>query len=526
MVSSIQIRLCRVNVFLDPDAVAIARELDGLPLALATAGAYLDQVSTSFSDYLRLYSASWLKLQQTSPEVSSYEDRALYSTWQLSFDHIKQQNELSAKLLLLWAYFDNEDIWFELLRHGASSDLEWVLQLTEDELSFNQAMRVLCNHGLAEVDKSSEDRVESIGYKVHSCVHSWTIHVLNQQWDYRMAGLALRCVGSHVPDNKSPKFWLTQRRLVQHAARCSYFISKGLVQEESVEWALYSLGFLYSDQGKLVEAETMYQRALQGYENAWGLEHTSVLSTVNSLGVLYKNQGKLDEAEKMFQRALQGKEKAWGPEHTSTLDTILNLGTLYVIQGKLDEAEKMYQRALQGYEKAWGPDHISTLQTVSNLGILYTDQGKLDEAEKVYQRALQGFEKALGPEHTSTLSTVNNLGVLYKKQDKLDEAEKMFQRAQQGYENALGLEHISTIQTVSNLGILYTDQGKLDEAEKMYQRAQQGYEYALGPEHISTPKMDNNLSVLFFGPRSVQRSDLTRLSNAAAVNSSSWPIKP
>jgi tetratricopeptide (TPR) repeat protein len=484
MVSSIQIRLCRVNVFLDPDAVAIARELDGLPLALATAGAYLDQVSTSFSDYLRLYSASWLKLQQTSPEVSSYEDRALYSTWQLSFDHIKQQNELSAKLLLLWAYFDNEDIWFELLRHGASSDLEWVLQLTEDELSFNQAMRVLCNHGLAEVDKSSEDRVESIGYKVHSCVHSWTIHVLNQQWDYRMAGLALRCVGSHVPDNKSPKFWLTQRRLVQHAARCSYFISKGLVQEESVEWALYSLGFLYSDQGKLVEAETMYQRALQGYENAWGLEHTSVLSTVNSLGVLYKKQG------------------------------------------KLDEAEKMYQRALQGYEKAWGPDHISTLQTVSNLGILYTDQGKLDEAEKVYQRALQGFEKALGPEHTSTLSTVNNLGVLYKKQDKLDEAEKMFQRAQQGYENALGPEHISTIQTVSNLGILYTDQGKLDEAEKMYQRAQQGYEYALGPEHISTPKMDNNLSVLFFGPRSVQRSDLTRLSNAAAVNSSSWPIKP
>jgi Tfp pilus assembly protein PilF len=28
------------------------------------------------------------------------------------------------------------------------------------------------------------------------------------------------------------------------------------------------------------------------------------------LGALYKSQGKLDEAEKMFQRALQGKEKA------------------------------------------------------------------------------------------------------------------------------------------------------------------------------------------------------------------------
>ena len=84
---------------LDPDVIKLAEELDGLPLALATAGAYLDQIALSFSDYLRLYKASWLK---TSPELSSYEDRTLYSTWQLSFDHVKQRNELSAKLLRLW----------------------------------------------------------------------------------------------------------------------------------------------------------------------------------------------------------------------------------------------------------------------------------------------------------------------------------------------------------------------------------------------------------------------------------------
>lgn len=42
-------------LILDPDAIMLARELDGLPLALATAGAYLDQVAVSLSDYLRLY---------------------------------------------------------------------------------------------------------------------------------------------------------------------------------------------------------------------------------------------------------------------------------------------------------------------------------------------------------------------------------------------------------------------------------------------------------------------------------------
>jgi hypothetical protein len=48
----------------------------------------------------------------------------------------------------------------------------------------------------------------------------------------------------------------------------------------------------------------------------------------HNLGLLYADQGKLDEAEKMYQRALQGKEKAWGPDHTSTLDTVNNLGLL------------------------------------------------------------------------------------------------------------------------------------------------------------------------------------------------------
>jgi len=54
----------------------------------------------------------------------------------------------------------------------------------------------------------------------------------------------------------------------------------------------------------------MYQRALQGYEKAWGPEHTSTLNIVNNLAILYKTQGKLVEAEQMYQRALQGNEKA------------------------------------------------------------------------------------------------------------------------------------------------------------------------------------------------------------------------
>lgn len=196
---------------------------------MVSVGAYLDQVATSFAEYLRLYKALWLRLQRTTPEISTYEDRQLYSTWQLSLDHIRQQSEISVKLLQLWAYLDNQDLWFELLREGraSASGPGWFRQLTEDELSFNQIVRVLYDQGLIEVDKLSErgGKVESKGYGMHRCVHSWTVYMLNQQWDSSMAGVALQCVARHVPEDNAQNSWVTQRRLLPHLARCwGYFI--------------------------------------------------------------------------------------------------------------------------------------------------------------------------------------------------------------------------------------------------------------------------------------------------------------
>jgi len=493
----------REGLGIDPDTVKLAKELDGLPLALATAGAYLDQTARSFSDYLRLYKESWARLMETSPELSSYEDRMLYSTWQISFNNIKQQNPLSAALLRLWAYFDNQDLWFELLRHGDSEDPEWLRELTKDELSFDGAVRVLSNHGLVEVARSSQESIESKGYSIHGCVHSWTIHALNQEWDYHLASLAVKLVGAHVPGKKDIQPWVIQCRLLPHAARCSHMVLSSLVIEDGLADDYHNLGNLYANQGKLVEAEQMYQRALQGKEKALGSEHTSTLGTVNNLGLLYTNQGKEVQAKQMYQRALHGKEKVLGSDHTSTLDTVNNLAILYADQGQMVEAEQMYQRALQGYEKAWGPDHTSTLCTVYNLGLLYADQGKLLEAGQMYQRSLEGKEKVLGSDHTSTLDTVNNvhsLGNLYADQGKLAEAEQMYQRALRDYKKAVGKDTTMTfptaLDTITNLGSLCERQGDVANARTMYTKALLGYEQIFGAEHSKSEILRERLDTL------------------------------
>src|SRR5437773_7526126 len=93
---------------------------------------------------------------------------------------------------------------------------------------------------------------------------------------------------------------MKQRRLLPHANRLSQSLHKkhvldsrpNEIYDTSYLHGLHSLGRLYGNQGKLAEAEAMYQRALAGKEKALGPEHTSTLDTVNNLGVLYRNQGK------------------------------------------------------------------------------------------------------------------------------------------------------------------------------------------------------------------------------------------
>jgi hypothetical protein len=48
-------------------------------------------------------------------------------------------------------------------------------------------MQVLSDHGLVEVDKSSQELLELHGYSIYRCVYLWTVHVLNQEWNYDLA---------------------------------------------------------------------------------------------------------------------------------------------------------------------------------------------------------------------------------------------------------------------------------------------------------------------------------------------------
>jgi tetratricopeptide (TPR) repeat protein len=322
------------------------------------------QTGTNAKEYLELYRISWSDLQSQSRPTRHYQQGNMVQTWMVTYQEIQKRDPTAAKLLLLLAFFDNQDIWYELLRSGlnCSGLPPWFKMAVSSKLVFKTKVKALVGFSLVETKQQGGS------YALHPVVQDWCHHVADyDNLTCQLHELALMSVGYMVPHDSEREYAEIQQRLLPHA---NYLISR-----ESGRW----------------QSDTI---------DMW--------NALNSIGNLYTHQGKLKEAEEIYQRALEGKKKALGPDHSSTLATVNNLGLLYSHQGKPKEAEEMYQRALAGKEKALGPDHLSTLNTVNNLGLLYSHQGKPKEAEEIYQRALTGKEKALGPDHSKTHTAANN----------------------------------------------------------------------------------------------------------------------
>jgi tetratricopeptide (TPR) repeat protein len=476
---------------IDPAAVRLVEKLDGLPLALSTAGTYLKNMATSFGEYLDMYESSWIRLQTSTPALLTYENRALYSTWNLTCAQVRQQNKNSATLLLLWACFDHQDLWFELLQRGRGFALPWFRELTEDKLTFNEAVRVLCDYGLVEPDVSSRGRAgESGGYSMHGCVHDWTRHLLNKFGGERLSFVAMECVAASVP-KKSTDFWLARRRLVRHAERCMariLYLSDG-VEVTGDEWVAYTWFLsrvrpLFTFHDRVDDAEVLCRRALQGCERTLGNEHPCTLTATINLADIYENKGQLLAAESLCQRALDGCLQSLGQDHASTVSMLDQLGSLYFRQGRLSDAEAVMKRVLGIRERELGYGNLSTLETADRLGEIYTEQGRLSDAEAILKLSLEWKERTLADADDSPLNTLRSLANVYHEQNRFSEAKAMYERALEGYKKAVGPEQVDhclpALFTMGKLASLYCEQGKLPEARRLCMRCKSGLAAVVG----------------------------------------------
>ncbi|KAK4890549.1 hypothetical protein LTR49_028725, partial [Elasticomyces elasticus] len=510
------------------DLVALAYELEYMPLAIAQATAYIQKATPRCSvlhslEQLRRSELSKTNLLSANSEELRRDSEAKNSimlTWQISFEHVRKTRRSAADLLSLMSFFHHQEIPESLLQtidlagpaskgHSPSdgNDSAVLVRLFRRRLrkssihpSGVEVRTTGTERGTSEAtsdDSAAQAFEEDIiilreyhfisvapkgaTFEMHRLVQLAAQMWLEASGEYQAWAQRSLCnLDKALPDG-SYKNWQKCRTLYPHANLA--LDSKLDDQDGSLSLAsvLYKAAWFAEEQGQYKAAEEMNRRALKGREKALGPEHPDTLKSVskmatvllsqgNNLAQVLQCQGKYEAAEEMNRRALKGYEKALGPEHPHTLTSVSNLAQVLQCQGKYEAAEEMNRRALKGREKALGPEHPHTLTSVSNLALVLQCQGKYKAAEEMDRRALKGREKALGPEHHDTLTSVNNLAQVLQYQGKYEAVEEMNWRALKGCEKALGPEHPDTLTSVSNLAGVLQYQGKYEAAEEMNRR--------------------------------------------------------
>ena len=78
---------------------------------------------------------------------------------------------------------------------------------------------------------------------------------------------------------------------------------------------MHLLGLLHADQGKLGEAEQMYERALRGYETVGSVrvqQYLPALNALENMGDLYSKQAESAKARAVYTWALSGLNNVLG----------------------------------------------------------------------------------------------------------------------------------------------------------------------------------------------------------------------
>jgi hypothetical protein len=136
----------------------LSRLMEGLPLALEQAGAYINDTECGVGGYLKLYQHYRGELRRvTSGDVRDYP-ASVASVWMISRGLVEQQNPAAAELLRLCAFLASDGIPDELLEKGAPALGPVLGPVAQHRLALNDAIRILRNFSLInrEVDRETD----------------------------------------------------------------------------------------------------------------------------------------------------------------------------------------------------------------------------------------------------------------------------------------------------------------------------------------------------------------------------------
>lgn len=250
-------------------ARAVSQELDGLPLALDQAGAYIKETPYPLSDYLSLYLERRSYLLQIRGELNKDYPASIATTWSLSFEKMTLANAASAELLHLCAFLAPDAIPEEIFIAGASHLGKILAPVVADPLQFDRA----CQDALRFSLISREPDAQTLS--VHRLVQAVLQDSLPPKTCASWKRSAIGAVKVTFPN---PQFenWMLCERLSPHALLCANWIEKEHIINLDATELLNSTGRYLDKRSRYSEAEPVYKQALSIGEKLLGPRHEEI----------------------------------------------------------------------------------------------------------------------------------------------------------------------------------------------------------------------------------------------------------
>ena len=318
-------------------ARVIAKELDGLALALEQAAAFIGKRRLSFAQYMEQWRSKRDEvLAWYDPTVTGYP-RAVAVTWQTS---VAQLTEGGRRLLERLAWLAPEKVPESLLDvpvPGAESE------------NLHDACDDLAGYSLVTRDAGGPF------FLVHRLVQDVTRRSLTGEARRRSLIEALCWINeASAGDARDVRTWPRLEPLAAHMRQVAAYADEHNIGQPTADLMNQLAGLLFSKELHQ-EAEPLLRRALAIEEKGRGPDHPKVAIRLNNLAVLLKATNRLAEAELLMRRALAIDEKTYGPDHPEVATDHNNLAALLHDTNRLAEAEPLIRVRWPATKRATGP---------------------------------------------------------------------------------------------------------------------------------------------------------------------------
>lgn len=433
----------------DTEIDQLLEELERLPLAVSQAGAYIRQTSTTIKEYLdRLMQGSkrWDLLEMNGfdrhrrPEVSN----SVLETWKISTARIREESELSYRILHVIAYLDSQDIPFELIMAATQYDVGdngKAKEIPENEVEL--AVARLVEFSFLDVRREERD---SQSYEMHKLVQEAVRYGLRVQGQVEMAidrttttgqnsaengeayysNMALQIVDAIFPVSEKTS-WAKCDKYMAHAIRVGEWAE---MSEKKIETAtlLAKVSAFLCDRGRWREREPVDLRVLDLRQGVFGEMHPETIHNMADLAGTYYEQGRYDEAEEICTKTLTFRKELLGDKHPGTTRSMHLLASICIEQNRYAEAEELFEQILTFQREALGEGHADSVWTLSRLARVYNWQGYHNKAKEIFKQALHCRQKEFGENHILTIQSMGELAETYWLQGQLEKAEELQER--------------------------------------------------------------------------------------------------